>query len=78
MGGIIFGTIVLVIGGLFTLAEDHKTSKMSDQERWEYEWKKAKKKEDKVGIVRSHQIILVTFVVYIRKKYESIKAIGNI
>lgn len=77
MGGIIFGTIVLVIGGLFALAEDHKTSKMSDQERWEYEWKKAKK-EDNVCIVRSHQIILVTFVVYIRKKYESIKAIGNI
>nr|DAG13501.1 MAG TPA: cytochrome B6-F complex subunit [Caudoviricetes sp.] len=43
MGGIIFGLIVLVIGGLFALAEDHKTSKMSDQERWEYEWKKAKK-----------------------------------
>lgn len=36
------------------------------------------KKEDNVCIVRSHQIILVTFVVYIRKKYESIKAIGNI
>lgn len=45
MGGIIFGLIVLVIGGLFTLAEDHKTSKMSDQERWEYEWKKAKKRK---------------------------------
>ena len=43
MGGIIFGLIVLVIGGLFTLAEDHKTSKMSEDERWEYEWKKAKK-----------------------------------
>lgn len=54
MGGIIFGLIVLVIGGLFTLAEDHKTSKMSEDERWEYEWKKAKK-EDSVCIVRSHQ-----------------------
>ena len=43
MGGIIFGLIVLVIGGLFTLAEDHKTSKMSEDERWEYEWKKKRK-----------------------------------
>ena len=43
MGGIIFGLIVLVIGSLFALAENQKTSKMSDQERWEYEWKKAKK-----------------------------------
>lgn len=43
MAGVIVGIIFIVVTGLFALAEDHKTSKMSDQERWEYEWKKAKK-----------------------------------
>lgn len=43
MGGIIFGTIVMIVGGLFAFAENQKTKNMSDQERWEYEWKKAKK-----------------------------------
>nr|DAV66954.1 MAG TPA: hypothetical protein [Caudoviricetes sp.] len=31
------------------------------------------KKEDNVCIVRSHQIILVTFVVYIRKNMNQLK-----
>ena len=46
MGGIIFGLIVLVIGGLFTLAENHKTRNMNGRKQ---------KKEDSVCIVRSHQ-----------------------
>lgn len=44
MGGIIFGLIVLVIGGLFTLAEDQKTKNMTEDERWEYEWRKINKR----------------------------------
>ncbi len=44
MGGIIFGLIVLVIGGLFTLAENQKTKNMTEDERWEYEWRKINKR----------------------------------
>ena len=44
MGGIIFGLIVLVIGGLFTFAENQKTKNMKEDERWKYEWRKINKR----------------------------------
>lgn len=43
MGGIIFGMIVIMGGALFSFAENQKTKNMTEDERWEYEWKKAKK-----------------------------------
>lgn len=44
MGGIIFGTIVMIVGGLFAFAENQKTKNMTEDERWRYEWRKINKR----------------------------------
>lgn len=45
MSGVIIGIVFIVVTGLFSLTEDHKTSKMSKDERWEYEWRKINKRK---------------------------------
>ena len=45
MGGIIFGTVVMIVGALFAFAENQKTKNMSEDERWEYEWRKINKRK---------------------------------
>lgn len=44
MGGIIFGLIVIIGGALFSSAENQKTKNMTEDERWEYEWRKINKR----------------------------------
>lgn len=45
MGGIIFGTVVMIVGALFAFAENQKTKNMSEDERWEYECRKINKRK---------------------------------